>query len=68
MGVTLRFPPPQRGCLYRSLCSGARFEESPALEEQIDRTTGNDTFDAAGDGEQAKGCEWNETGRRTARA
>lgn len=92
IGVTLRFPPPQRGYLHRSLCSlcltghprggvslmtarkagaagregnsvgvymcadlacslyvrgkkisesGARFEESLTLEEQITRTTGN---------------------------
>ncbi|MBG0850736.1 FBP domain-containing protein [Streptomyces spinoverrucosus] len=92
MGVTLRFPPPQRGYLHSSLCSlcltghprggvalmtarkagaagregnsvgvymcadlacslyvrgkkisesGARFEESLTLEEQISRTTGN---------------------------
>ncbi|MFE6287159.1 FBP domain-containing protein [Streptomyces sp. NPDC057877] len=92
VGVTLRFPPPQRGFLHRSLCalcltghprggvslmtarkagaagregnsvglymcadlacslyvrgkkipeSGARFEESLTLEEQIARTTGN---------------------------
>ncbi|MFD7282361.1 MULTISPECIES: FBP domain-containing protein [unclassified Streptomyces] len=92
VGVTLRFPPPQRGYLHRSMCSlcltthprggvtlmtarkagaagregnsvgvymctdlacslyvrgkkvsesGARFEESLTLEEQIARTTGN---------------------------